>query len=111
MSFETHQKAVRDAKLLLAKLHHPDKVGGDADAMKAVNILADAAANGHNWDAVDFDDVTPQADVCAEGPDESSDASYVDAGDGYVPLILNGVEIPREAAAALRALPKAEYAE
>jgi hypothetical protein len=39
---------------------------------------------------------------------ERPDTPRPDA-DGYVPLVLNGVPIPREAAAVLRALPWAEY--
>jgi hypothetical protein len=92
------KQQVTDAYRLLAKQHHPDKSGGDEDAMKALNILHDAAEEA--WDP---DTVEDAADVRADVDDSKTYA------DGYVPLILNGVEIPRVRAAELRAMPKSEY--
>src|SRR5580704_8941112 len=112
---EDKKRAVSDAYRLLAKQHHPDKQGGDDEAMKALNILHDAAEEA--WDP---DTVEPAADVYVEvdddgqsHPDFRAHRSAVDTDDfgDEVPFVLDGVIFPRVISRNIRAMPAEEFAQ
>ena len=75
----TDQKqAVTDAYRLLAKRTHPDKPGGDDEAMKALNILHDAADEAWDLGTVESAaDVRPDTNAPRTVAPKGSDASRI----------------------------------